>query len=130
VIARNALNLAVIGPFEDLRYTCTAQFQFNQWRCTTPGAPKPQRDRERTDYQTLDRENTLQITPQGWVQAENNVKRTATGLSITAPADARLAPRRRRRGARGGPGVGVGQVLSSNRGLWHHRRDDHVRAGL
>jgi hypothetical protein len=73
---------AVIGPFEDLRYTCTAQFQFNQWRCTTHGAPKPQRDRERGDYQTLDRENTLQITSQAWVQAENNVKRTAMGVAV------------------------------------------------
>ena len=72
----------VIGPFENLRYTCTARFQFHQWRCTTPGAPKPQRDRERTDYQTLDRENTLQITPKGWVQAENNVKRTAAGGAV------------------------------------------------
>jgi hypothetical protein len=72
----------VIGPFENPRYACTAPFQFNQWRCTTPGAPKPQRDRERTDYQTLDRENTLQITPKGWVQAENNVKRTATGDAV------------------------------------------------
>jgi hypothetical protein len=72
----------VIGPSENLRYTCTAQFQFNQWRCTTPGAPKPQRDRERTDYQTLDRENTLQITPTGWVQAENNTKRTAMGVAV------------------------------------------------
>jgi hypothetical protein len=73
---------AVIGPFENLRYTCTAHFQFHQWRCATRGAPKPQRDRERADYQTLDRENTLQITPQGWVQAENNVKRTATGVAV------------------------------------------------
>jgi hypothetical protein len=35
---------AVIGPFEDLRYTCTAQFQFNQWRCTDArGAETPAR---------------------------------------------------------------------------------------
>jgi hypothetical protein len=73
----------VIGPFENPRYTCTAQFQFNQWRCMTPGAPKPQRDRDRTDYQTLDRENTLQITSKGWVQAENNIKRTATGVAVS-----------------------------------------------
>jgi hypothetical protein len=73
----------VIGPSENPRYTCTARFQFHQWRCTTPGAPKPQRDRERTDYQTLDRENTLQITPTGWVQAENNTKRTATGVAVS-----------------------------------------------
>jgi hypothetical protein len=72
----------VIGPFENVRYECTAPFQFNQWRCATRGAPKPQRDRERTDYVTLDRENTLQITPKGWVQAENNVKRSAAGAAI------------------------------------------------
>jgi hypothetical protein len=78
----NSFTQTVIGPSEDPRYTCTAPFQFNQWRCATPGAPKPQRDRERTDYQTLDRENTLQITPKGWVQAENNVKRTATGVAV------------------------------------------------
>jgi hypothetical protein len=73
----------VIGPYENLRYTCTAPFQFNQWRCTTYGAPKPQRDRERTDYQTLDWENTLQITSKGWVQAENNVKRTAMSVVVS-----------------------------------------------
>jgi hypothetical protein len=78
-----SLTQVVIGPFENLRYTCTAHFQFNQWRCTTRGAPKPQRDRERADYQTLDRENTLQITSKGWVQAENNVKRTETGVAVS-----------------------------------------------
>jgi hypothetical protein len=72
----------VIGPYGDPRYTCTAPFRFHQWRCATPGAPKPLRDRERTDYQTLDRENTLQITPKGWVQAENNVKRAAAGAAV------------------------------------------------
>jgi hypothetical protein len=72
----------VIGPFEDARYACTAPFRFNQWRCSTRGAPKPQRDRARTDYQTLDRENTLQITPRGWVQSENNVKRDAGDVPI------------------------------------------------
>jgi len=73
----------VIGPSDNFRYTCTAPFQFNQWRCATHRAPKPQRDRERTDYQTLDRENTLQITPKGWVQAENNTKRTTTGVAVS-----------------------------------------------
>jgi hypothetical protein len=77
-----AFTQTVLGPSENLRYTCTAPFQFNQWRCATPGAPKPLRDRERTDYQTLDRENTLQLTPQGWVQAEHNTKRTAAGVAV------------------------------------------------
>jgi hypothetical protein len=72
----------VIGPFEDARYECTAPFRFNQWRCATRGAPKPQRDRARTDYRTLDRENTLQLTPRGWVQSENNVKRDGSGAPV------------------------------------------------
>jgi hypothetical protein len=80
--ADGSFTQTVIGPSENLRYTCTAPFQFHQWRGAAPGAPKPLRDRERTDYQTLDRENTLQITPQGWVQAENNIKRTATGVAV------------------------------------------------
>lgn len=72
----------VIGPFEDARYECTAPFRFNQWRCATAGAPKPQRDRARTDYETLDRENTLQLTPRGWAQSESNVKRDASGAAV------------------------------------------------
>jgi hypothetical protein len=78
----NSFAQTVIGPFEDARYECTAPFRFNQWRCATRGAPKPQRDQARTDYQTLDRENTLQITPRGWVQSENNVKRDANGAPV------------------------------------------------
>jgi hypothetical protein len=72
----------VIGPFEDRRYECTAPFHFTQWRCSVRGAPKPQRDRARTDYVTLDRENTLQLTPRGWVQSETNVKRDAGGVPV------------------------------------------------
>jgi hypothetical protein len=72
----------VIGPFENFRYECTAPFRFNQWRCTTPAAPKPQRDRDRRDYHILDRENTLHITPNGWVHSENNVKRTTPGTAV------------------------------------------------
>jgi hypothetical protein len=72
----------VIGPFEDPRYACTAPFRVNQWQCAVRGAPKPQRDRARTDYVTLDRENVLQITPRGWVQSERNVKRDAGGAAV------------------------------------------------
>lgn len=72
----------VIGPFEDFRYECTAPFVFNQWHCAVTGAPKPNRDRERTDYEVLDRTNTLQITPPGWVHAERNVKRARGGTAV------------------------------------------------
>ena len=80
--ADGAFTQTVIGPFEDFRYACTAPFEFNQWRCRVEGAPKPQRDRDRTDYVTLDRENTLQITPRGWVHAQNNVKRDAVRQAV------------------------------------------------
>lgn len=80
--ADGSFTQTVIGPFEDFRYECTAPFRFNQWRCLAPSAPKPQRDRNRTDYQILDRENILQITPNGWVQSENNLKRTAAGMAV------------------------------------------------
>ena len=73
----------VIGPFEDFRYECEAAFNFRQWRCVTLKSPKPLRDSKRTDYQYLDRENTLQITPNGWIQAENNTKKSADGKPIT-----------------------------------------------
>jgi hypothetical protein len=79
-----AFTQTVIGPFEDRRYACTASFHFNQWRCAVRGAPKPQRDRARTDYATLDRENTVQISPRGWVQSENNVKRAAGGSAVAS----------------------------------------------
>ena len=72
----------VIGPFGDFRYECAAKIEFNQWRCSVANAPKPRRDKDRTDYVTLDRENTLQVTPKGWVQSENNVKRDKDGKAI------------------------------------------------
>ena len=73
----------VVGPFEDFRYECAAPLQFNQWRCTSLKSPKPRRDRARTEYETLDRENTLQITDRGWVQNENNIKRSKDGKAVS-----------------------------------------------
>ncbi|MBF0314916.1 MAG: hypothetical protein HQK50_10780 [Oligoflexia bacterium] len=60
---------------EELRYECTAPIAFHQWRCHAGKAARPViRDRGRSDYETLDRENILQITAAGWVQVEINNK--------------------------------------------------------
>lgn len=74
----------VYGPSGAFRYECTAPFEFNQWKCAASRAPKPQRDknRNRIDYATLDRSNTVQITPAVWVQSEVNIKRDANKVAI------------------------------------------------
>lgn len=77
-------NQEVVGPNGVLRYTCEAPFIFNQWRCATEHAGKPLRDRNRKDYVDLDRENTLQITPNGWVHMQRNFKKTKTGETVSA----------------------------------------------
>ena len=54
----------------------------NQWRCAVKGAPKPRRDRDRSDYVKLDRENTLQVNGKHWVQSENNTKIDQEGKAV------------------------------------------------
>ena len=72
----------VVSPFGDFRYSCKAPFVFNQWRCTVYNAPKPLRDIDRTDYATLDRDITMQITPNGFIQAANDIKRDEAGVAV------------------------------------------------
>ncbi len=63
-----------------LRYQCTAPWKMNSWKCHAGRATKPFRDSgapfgfNRTDYAYLDRENSLLVTPNGWVQNEHNIK--------------------------------------------------------
>ena len=78
-------NQKVFNPSgTELRYECTAPVHFNQWRCRTDKAAKPFiRDRNRTDYETLERENTLQITPKGWIQVEVNNKVDKNGVVVS-----------------------------------------------
>jgi hypothetical protein len=73
----------IVGPGGEFRYECLAPFTFQQRQCTSAGAPKPRRDMNRSDYETLDRESTLQITATGWVQAERNIKRNADGIAVS-----------------------------------------------
>lgn len=72
-----------------LRYQCTAPWKMNEWECHAGKAHKPFRDNgapfgfNRTDYERLDRENTLLVTPNGWVQNEHNSKQAASGEIVS-----------------------------------------------
>jgi hypothetical protein len=68
-----------VGPS---RYTCISEVRMGQLHCSSPGAPKPIRDRRRNDYDLLNRVSTIQITPNGWVQNETNDKVTKGGEVI------------------------------------------------
>lgn len=77
-------NQKVIGPFGDFRYQCSAPLENNRWRCAVKAAPKPRRDKDRTDYVKLDRDNTVEVSPDRWVQAEQNVKRDKEGRAVSS----------------------------------------------
>jgi hypothetical protein len=72
-----------------LRYQCTAPWEMNRWECHAGKAQKPFRDNgapfgfNRTDYERLDRENTLLVTPKGWIQNEHNSKRSESGKIVS-----------------------------------------------
>jgi hypothetical protein len=61
----------------------------NRWECHAGKAQKPFRDNgapfgfNRTDYERLDRENTLLVTPKGWIQNEHNSKRSESGKIVS-----------------------------------------------
>ncbi len=81
----HAWNQKVYNPAgTELRYECTAPIRFNQWRCHAGKAAKPViRDRDRNDYETLDRENTVQMTSKGWIQVEINDKLNKDGVAVS-----------------------------------------------
>jgi hypothetical protein len=68
-----------VGPS---RYSCISEVRMGQLHCSSRGAPKPVRDRNRDDYDLLNRVSTIQITPNGWVQDEMNDKVTAAGKVV------------------------------------------------
>jgi hypothetical protein len=68
-----------VGPS---RYTCISEVRMGQLHCSSRGAPKPVRDRNRDDYDLLNRVSTIQITPKGWVQSETNDKVTKAGKVV------------------------------------------------
>jgi hypothetical protein len=74
---------------KEQRYTCTAPWSLNRWQCHAGRAAKPFRDNgapfgfRRTDYEWLDRDNTLLVTPEGWVQSEHNRKMDEDGRLVS-----------------------------------------------
>ncbi|MBB3192581.1 DUF6607 family protein [Halomonas cerina] len=80
VWSRSAAN-----PAKELRYTCSASWVHNTWSCHAGKAEKPFRDSgapfgfDRTDYDYLDRDNTLLVTPEGWIHAQHNLKKRESG---------------------------------------------------
>ena len=83
VFADGSVKQVVTSPLGKTRYECSGKFEFNQFRCSVKNAPKPIRDSDRTDYATLDRDIILQITSQGWVQAQNDLKKDSTGKPVS-----------------------------------------------
>lgn len=66
------------GATSQLRYRCAAPWTGNRWECHAGRAEKPIRD-EKHDYDWLDRKNILLVTPNGWVQNEDNRKMRSSG---------------------------------------------------
>ena len=69
-----------VGPS---RYTCISEVRMGQLHCSSPGAAKPSRDQRRVDYDVLNRVNTIQVTPKGWIQNEMNDKVTRAGKVVS-----------------------------------------------
>jgi hypothetical protein len=57
-----------------LRYGCEAKFEGNRLHCRAPNAGKPQRDKDRKDYDKLHRGISLYIQPKFWAMQEYNDK--------------------------------------------------------
>jgi hypothetical protein len=74
----------VYSPNGSFRYECSSSLTFNQFHCETKNAPKPRRDRNRSDYTTMDRSHKIQVTPLGYVQAENNLKIASDGKVVSS----------------------------------------------
>jgi hypothetical protein len=77
------------GPASGLRYRCMAPWTGNRWECHAGRAEKPFRDDgapfgfKRDDYDWLDRRNILLVTPNGWVQNEDNRKMGSSGELVS-----------------------------------------------
>ena len=73
---------------KQLRYQCTAPIRFNQWRCHAGKAEKPViRDKDRTDYETLDRETpSRSLLPAG-----SRSRSTARSIRTVSPSPMKWA---------------------------------------
>jgi hypothetical protein len=64
------------------RYTCEGKFVDGRLSCKAPGAAKPLRDKDRKDYDKLDRGISLLVRPRYWVQQEYNDKVKGDGTLV------------------------------------------------
>jgi hypothetical protein len=62
--------LKVMSPYDTLRYSCTEKFKQikdgYEFFCEAKNTPKPIRDTNRSDYDTLDRLHWWHISPEVW----------------------------------------------------------------
>ena len=66
----------VRGVADNPRYACSASWELGdepQWTCQT-WAAKPRRDKDRDDYNVLQRKNTHRIHQSGWIHEQRNTK--------------------------------------------------------
>lgn len=79
--------LQIVGsPSGVERYRCeapvTGEKGSYQRTCLATGAPKPRRDKDRKDYETLDRRHIISFSTWGWSDVQKNVKRAKNGESV------------------------------------------------
>ena len=75
----------VRGVADNPRYGCAAAWSLENetvWTCQT-WAPKPRRDKDREDYNVLDRTNTHRIHDKGWIHEQRNTKTQVTTNGVT-----------------------------------------------
>ena len=75
----------VRGVADNPRYGCAAAWSLENevvWTCQT-WAPKPRRDKDRDDYNVLDRTNSHRIHDKGWIHEQRNTKIQVDANGIT-----------------------------------------------
>jgi hypothetical protein len=75
----------VRGVADNPRYGCSSQWSLGDtpaWSCQT-WAAKPRRDKDRDDYNVLNRTNTHRIHAQGWVHEQRNTKIRVEANKVT-----------------------------------------------
>ena len=75
----------VRGVADNPRYGCSAPWSLDEtpaWSCQT-WAAKPRRDKDREDYNVLNRTNTHRIHAKGWVHEQRNTKIRVENNTVT-----------------------------------------------
>lgn len=81
----NEWTQVVRGVADNPRYGCSAPWSFDDetaWECQT-WAAKPRRDKDREDYNVLNRTNTHRILTGGWIHEQRNTKIRVENNEVT-----------------------------------------------